>query len=104
MTESADVLRDDELLIHRTFDAPAALVFRLWEQCHHHVRAGMHPVATAVHRQAADLPRVDIGDVDGRSPEPGMLRLPHDGAGLRPAVDELQSPRRDRNRLTGRRP
>ena len=31
MTERADVLRDDELLIHRTFDAPAALVFRLRE-------------------------------------------------------------------------
>jgi hypothetical protein len=31
MTESADVLRDDELLIRRSFDGPAALVFRLWE-------------------------------------------------------------------------
>jgi hypothetical protein len=32
MTESAYVLRDDELLMHRTFDAPAApsaRVFRL---------------------------------------------------------------------------
>lgn len=28
-------LRDDELLIERTFDAPAALVFRIWEDRDH---------------------------------------------------------------------
>lgn len=41
MTESADVLRDDELLMQRTFDAPdvpAARVFRLGGQRRHHVR------------------------------------------------------------------
>jgi uncharacterized protein YndB with AHSA1/START domain len=31
-------LRDDELLIERTYDAPAALVFRLWEHREHMIR------------------------------------------------------------------
>jgi uncharacterized protein YndB with AHSA1/START domain len=31
-------VRDDELLIERTFDAPAALVFRLWESREHMLR------------------------------------------------------------------
>jgi len=31
-------LRDDELLIERTFDAPVALVFRIWEDRDHMVR------------------------------------------------------------------
>lgn len=31
-------LRDDELLIVRTFDAPVALVFRIWEERDHMVR------------------------------------------------------------------
>lgn len=31
-------LRDDELLITRTFDAPAALVWRLWEERDHMIR------------------------------------------------------------------
>ena len=31
-------LRDDELLIEREFDAPAALVFRLWESRDHMLR------------------------------------------------------------------
>lgn len=31
-------LRDDELLIERTFDAPLALVFRLWESRDHMIR------------------------------------------------------------------
>lgn len=31
-------IRDDELLITREFEAPAALVFRLWEDRHHMLR------------------------------------------------------------------
>ena len=31
-------IRDDELLIIREFDAPVALVFRLWEDSHHMLR------------------------------------------------------------------
>jgi uncharacterized protein YndB with AHSA1/START domain len=31
-------LADDELLIVRTFDAPVALVFRIWEQAEHMIR------------------------------------------------------------------
>lgn len=31
-------IRDDELLIVREFDAPVALVFRLWEDRHHMLR------------------------------------------------------------------
>lgn len=31
-------LRDDELLITRTFDAPVALVFRIWESRDHMIR------------------------------------------------------------------
>ena len=31
-------IRDDELLIIREFDAPVALVFRLWEDRHHMLR------------------------------------------------------------------
>ena len=31
-------LRDDELLIEREFDAPVALVFRLWESPDHMIR------------------------------------------------------------------
>ena len=31
----ADTLADDELLITRTFDAPVALVFRLWTEPAH---------------------------------------------------------------------
>lgn len=31
-------IRDDELLIERTFDAPLALVFRLWESRDHMIR------------------------------------------------------------------
>lgn len=31
-------MRDDELIIERTFDAPAALVFRIWEDRDHMVR------------------------------------------------------------------
>lgn len=31
-------LRDDELLVERTFDAPLALVFRLWESRDHMIR------------------------------------------------------------------
>ncbi len=35
-TEAA--IGDDELLISRNFDAPPALVFRLWESCEHRMR------------------------------------------------------------------
>ena len=35
---SATETRDDELLIDRTFDAPVALVFRLWESRDHMIR------------------------------------------------------------------
>lgn len=35
---SPPVLRDDELLIERTFDAPLALVWRLWESPEHMIR------------------------------------------------------------------
>lgn len=38
MTSAPAVLRDDELLIQRTFDAPLALVFRLWENRDHMIR------------------------------------------------------------------
>jgi uncharacterized protein YndB with AHSA1/START domain len=38
MTGGATKLRDDELLIERTFDAPVALVFRLWESSDHMIR------------------------------------------------------------------
>jgi uncharacterized protein YndB with AHSA1/START domain len=38
MTANAEQLRDDELLIQRTFDAPLALVFRLWESRDHMLR------------------------------------------------------------------
>lgn len=38
MTANAERLRDDELLIQRTFDAPLALVFRLWESRDHMLR------------------------------------------------------------------
>ena len=37
MARSAE-LRDDELLIDKMFDAPAALVFRLWSDPVHFVR------------------------------------------------------------------
>lgn len=35
---SSKTLRDDELLIQREFDAPLALVFRLWESPDHMIR------------------------------------------------------------------
>ena len=37
MTQRAETrpVADDELLIERTFDAPAALVFRIWEKPEH---------------------------------------------------------------------
>ena len=35
---AVSVIRDDELLIEREFDAPAALVFRLWEDRDHMLR------------------------------------------------------------------
>ncbi len=38
MTVSPAALRDDELLIQREFDAPVALVFRLWESPDHMIR------------------------------------------------------------------
>jgi len=38
MTAFPDTHRDDELLIQRTFDAPVALVFRLWEDRDHMIR------------------------------------------------------------------
>jgi uncharacterized protein YndB with AHSA1/START domain len=38
MTASAHKLRDDELLIDREFDAPLALVWRLWESRDHMIR------------------------------------------------------------------
>ncbi len=38
MTASAEGFHDDELLISRTFDAPVALVFRLWEDRDHMIR------------------------------------------------------------------
>jgi uncharacterized protein YndB with AHSA1/START domain len=38
MTASAHKLRDDELLIDRTFEAPLALVWRLWESRDHMIR------------------------------------------------------------------
>ncbi len=31
MTTRTDTVADDELLIQRTFDAPVATVFRIWE-------------------------------------------------------------------------
>jgi uncharacterized protein YndB with AHSA1/START domain len=38
MTANARTIGDDELYIERTFDAPAALVFRIWESREHAVR------------------------------------------------------------------
>jgi uncharacterized protein YndB with AHSA1/START domain len=40
MAAGADThrLRDDELLVERTFDAPVALVFRIWETRDHAIR------------------------------------------------------------------
>jgi uncharacterized protein YndB with AHSA1/START domain len=38
MTANARKLRDDELFIERTFDAPVSLVFRLWESRDHMIR------------------------------------------------------------------
>ena len=38
MSATARKIRDDELLIERTFDAPVALVFRLWESRDHMIR------------------------------------------------------------------
>ena len=38
MTSAPAALRDDELLIERTFDAPLALVWRLWESSDHMIR------------------------------------------------------------------
>jgi uncharacterized protein YndB with AHSA1/START domain len=38
MTASDHKLRDDELLIDRTFEAPLALVWRLWESRDHMIR------------------------------------------------------------------
>src|SRR6186713_2373241 len=35
---SPSAVRDDELLITRTFDAPVALVWRLWEERDHMIR------------------------------------------------------------------
>jgi uncharacterized protein YndB with AHSA1/START domain len=37
-TATARKIRDDELLIERTFDAPVELVFRLWESRDHMIR------------------------------------------------------------------
>ena len=38
MTSAPAALRDDELLIERIFDAPLALVWRLWESSDHMIR------------------------------------------------------------------
>lgn len=38
MSATARKIRDDELLIERTFDAPLPLVFRLWESRDHMIR------------------------------------------------------------------
>jgi uncharacterized protein YndB with AHSA1/START domain len=38
MAQALEQVRDDELLIERTFDAPAALVYRLWESRDHMLR------------------------------------------------------------------
>ena len=38
MTQGLEQVRDDELLIERTFDAPPALVYRLWESRDHMLR------------------------------------------------------------------
>ena len=38
MSATARKIRDDELLIERTFDAPLELVFRLWESRDHMIR------------------------------------------------------------------
>ena len=38
MTQALEQVRDDELLIERTFDAPPALVYRLWESRDHMLR------------------------------------------------------------------
>lgn len=38
VARSSSPLRDDELLIQREFDAPVALVFRLWESPDHMIR------------------------------------------------------------------
>ncbi len=35
---SSEMIRDDELLIQREFDAPVALMFRLWESPDHMIR------------------------------------------------------------------
>lgn len=36
--KSSEIIRDDELLIQREFDAPVALMFRLWESPAHMIR------------------------------------------------------------------
>jgi uncharacterized protein YndB with AHSA1/START domain len=38
MAATTDTIADDELLIVRTFDAPVALVFRIWEDRDHMMR------------------------------------------------------------------
>lgn len=38
MATATEILADNELLIVRTFDAPVALVFRIWESREHAVR------------------------------------------------------------------
>jgi len=38
MSTTARKVRDDELFVERTFDAPVALVFRLWENRDHMIR------------------------------------------------------------------
>ena len=46
---SSEMIRDDELLIQREFDAPVALMFRLWESPDHMIRWWGPEEFTATH-------------------------------------------------------